>query len=178
MQARRHAQSNRVISDDRAQRQAGGERFCDDRYIRLRRKLLKSEVAPGPAQSALNFISDQQSAVFARESAGALPKLFSDREDAALPLNGFQNDCANGIVEFRSGTSGSNGARYFSVAVTLSAPKVRPWKELVIARIRVLAVLCVDVASAGWPHSLASFNAPSIASVPLLAKKTRSRPDH
>src|SRR5712675_2117986 len=45
------------------------------------------------------------------------------------------------------GTSGANGTRYFSVAVTLSAPKVRPWKELVMARIRVLAVLCVEVAA-------------------------------
>ena len=100
MQAGRHARCNRVISDDRAQRQTGGQRFCDDRYIRLRRKVLKSEVAAGSAQSALNFVGDQQSAVFGGKSTGTLPELFRDRKDATFALNRFQNDCANGIVEF------------------------------------------------------------------------------
>src|SRR5258708_6873310 len=100
MQARRHARCHGVISDDRAQRQTGGERFCDDRYIRLRRKRLKSEVAACPAQSPLNFVGDQQSAVFGRESTGTLPELCGERKDAAFALNRFQNDCANGIVEF------------------------------------------------------------------------------
>src|SRR5260370_33881919 len=100
MQARRHARCNGVISDDRAQRQTGGERFCDDRYIRLRRKRLKSEVPACPAQSALKFVGDQQSAVLARESTGTIPELFSERKDATFAVNRFQKDCANGLVEF------------------------------------------------------------------------------
>jgi len=56
-----------------------------------------------------------------------------------LLLNRFEDNRADAVVKFgfevgnivevtnsTPGTSGSNGARYFSAAVTLSAPKVRP----------------------------------------------------
>ena len=36
------------------------------------------------------------------------------------------------------GTRGAKGRRYFSVAVTLTAPKVRPWKEFSSAKMRCL----------------------------------------
>jgi hypothetical protein len=43
---------------------------------------------------------------------------------------------------------------------------------------RVLNLADEAEPSLGRPHKRASFNAPSIASVPLLAKNTRLNPDH
>ena len=59
--------------------------------------------------------------------------------NSAFTLNRFEQEGADGVVEFRleifyvveiyefdAGEQGAKGSRYFSVAVALTAPKVRP----------------------------------------------------
>src|SRR5260370_25557937 len=75
------------------------------------------------------------------------------------------------------GTRGAKGKRYFSVEVTLTAPKVRPWKELCMARMRCLAAGLSGASEAVRAQRRASFKAPSAASVPLVGKKARSHAD-
>ena len=87
--------------ENRAERQAGGQRLGDHDDVRLRGKFLVREVAAGAAEAALNFVGDQQGAVLRGECARALPECFADRIDAAFALNRFQDDGANGVVEFR-----------------------------------------------------------------------------
>ena len=66
------------------------------------------------------------------------------------------------------GTSGSNPWWYFSWPVTVSAKRVRPWKEFTQATISLRS---------GWPASAWTFRASlsmaSLASAPELQKKTR-----
>ena len=61
--------------------------------------------------------------------------------------------------------SGSNGARYASLAVSAKAPMVRPWKAPSRAMILVRVFRGVE-------FRRASLNAASLASVPELAKNT------
>ncbi len=68
------------------------------------------------------------------------------------------------------GISGSNGSRYLAWPVMESAPSERPWKEFSSEMISYLS---------GWmarPWPCTILIAPSIASVPVLAKKVRWRP--
>ena len=98
-----------------------------------------SQIAAGSAEAALNFIGDQQSAVFASECASALPEFFADRVNSAFTLNGFQDYRADGFIElgfkicniveldeFDAGDQWLKRCAIFSVAVTLRAPNVRP----------------------------------------------------
>ena len=66
------------------------------------------------------------------------------------------------------GTSGSKPWWYFSCPVTVSASRVRPWKEFTQETISCRS---------GWPRSAwylrASLSMASLASAPLLQKKTR-----
>jgi hypothetical protein len=65
------------------------------------------------------------------------------------------------------GRSGTNGARYAACPVTESAPNVRPWKPSSSA----------TTSERPGFLSRANFSAASFASVPLLQKKTRERPE-
>src|SRR5260370_28581831 len=72
------------------------------------------------------------------------------------------------------GTRGAKGKRYFSVEVTLTAPKVRPWKELCMARMRCLAAGLSGASEAVRGQGRASFRAPAAGSGPLLGQKARA----
>src|SRR5206468_6614919 len=73
------------------------------------------------------------------------------------------------------GTTGANGARYFSLCVVARAPNVLPWKACSRARIRHFGSF--PSAQLAFAYARASFRAPSHASVPLLVKKARSMPE-
>ncbi|KAH3662156.1 hypothetical protein OGAPHI_005404 [Ogataea philodendri] len=64
------------------------------------------------------------------------------------------------------GTRGVNGSWYFSLEVTLKAPKVRPWKDVLKQMISCLS------SAIDFPHLRANFKAASLASAPELLKKT------
>src|SRR5882757_6865682 len=77
------------------------------------------------------------------------------------------------------GTSGSKGSRYLACPVVEREPKVRPWNEPSRARKRDFPGFAEPLVPAllDWPYARAIFSAPSQASVPLLQKKARSRPE-
>src|SRR6202035_298923 len=87
-------------SKNSAEREAGGERLGDKNYVGPGRKFLVSEVASGAAQTTLNFVGDEESAVLCGKAAGAIPKSFGDRMNAAFALDGFQDDGTYRFVEF------------------------------------------------------------------------------
>src|SRR6266480_1092816 len=98
---RRDARGNLLGGEYGAQRKAGGERLGNQDNIRSRSKLLIAEVAAGAAESALNLIGDQESAVLGGEGASAIPESFADGIDPAFALDRFQKDAAHGLVELR-----------------------------------------------------------------------------
>src|SRR6059058_290747 len=83
MNPRRDARGNLLGGEYGAQRKAGGERLGNQDNIRSRSKLLIAEVAAGAAESALNLIGDQESAVLGGECASAIPESFADGIDPA-----------------------------------------------------------------------------------------------
>jgi len=101
---------------------------------------LISEIASGASEATLNFVGNKQRAMLGSESASALPERFGDRIDATFALNRLEDNGADGVVEsgfevgnivegdeFHAWNQRLKTARgIFSVAVTLSAPKVRP----------------------------------------------------
>ncbi len=72
------------------------------------------------------------------------------------------------------GMTGSKGSRYFSLWVVATEPMVRPWKSCSRARNFVPMLRPVERSMPAWAR--ASLRAASQASVPLLHRKTRSRP--
>ena len=50
-------------------------------------------------KAALNFVGDEQRAIFCGEGTRAIPELFTDRIDSAFALNGFEEDGADGVVK-------------------------------------------------------------------------------
>src|SRR5437660_5139589 len=63
----RDARSNILRGENGAERKAGSERLGDQDDVRIRRELLITEKAAGAAESALNLIGDQKSAVLRGE---------------------------------------------------------------------------------------------------------------
>src|ERR1700686_692915 len=100
MQAGSDAGSNKVGCEDCAERKPGGQRFGKQDDVRLGWKFLVSEVPPGAAEAALNFVGDEQSAILRRKRASAIPEAFRNRVNAAFTLNGFQDYSANCVVKF------------------------------------------------------------------------------
>ena len=68
------------------------------------------------------------------------------------------------------GTSGSKSCRYLGWPVIESAPMLRPWKEFSSAMISYFSGMMAR------PCECTILSAPSIASVPVLAKKQRCSP--
>src|SRR5437899_1284809 len=101
MHSGRDARGNLLRGENGAKRESGSERLGDQDDIRLRRKSLITEEAAGAAEATLNFIGDQQGAVLGGGRASAIPEFFADRIDPPFALNGFNENAANGIVEFR-----------------------------------------------------------------------------
>ncbi len=62
-------------------------------------------------------------------------------------------------------------SQYFACPVIVTAPIVRPWNEL---HVETMSVRSRSSRVQWWRR--ASLRAPSLASVPVLAKKTRSKP--
>ncbi|MNZ98255.1 hypothetical protein D3C78_1175320 [compost metagenome] len=54
--------------------------------------MFKGEQFAGTGKTSLNFVDDQQNAVFLRDFANTLQPLDRGRVNAAFALNGFQND--------------------------------------------------------------------------------------
>jgi len=134
-------------------------------------------------RAALNFVGDHQSAVLRGESARAIQKT-SLTERCRFALNRFQKNGADGVIKSRfqirrHSLSGrirhqeSPGKRsdIFSVEVMLIAPKVRPWNEFSSARKRCCFAAVPGASSGLRAKSLASFIAPSMASVPLWRRR-------
>src|SRR5207302_10406009 len=63
----RDAQGNLLGGENGAERKTGGERLGNQDNVRLRGKFLIGEEAAGAAESALNLIGDQNSAVLGSE---------------------------------------------------------------------------------------------------------------
>src|SRR5258708_4251302 len=101
MHPRRDARSNRFVGENGAERKTGGKRLGNQHDVRFRGKLLIGEEAAGTAEAALNLIGDEESAVLGGEGASAIPESLADRIDAAFTLDCFQEDSADGMVEFR-----------------------------------------------------------------------------
>src|SRR5258708_33813129 len=101
MHPRRDARSNRFGGENGAERKTGGKRLGNQHDVRFRGKLLIGEEAAGSAEAALNLVGDEEGAVLGGEGASAIPKSLADRVDAAFTLDCFQEDSADGIVEFR-----------------------------------------------------------------------------
>ena len=101
MQAGRDARGHSFGSENRAERQTGGQRLGDYDDIRLGRKFLIGKITPGAAKAALNFVGDQQRAMLRGERAGTIPESFGGGMDAAFALNGFEDHGAHGVVKFR-----------------------------------------------------------------------------
>ena len=87
--------------EDGTERKAGRQRLGDENDVGLTRELLISEVAAGAAEAALNFVGDEERAVFGSKSAGSVPEILGDGIDAAFALNGLKEDGTDSIVEFR-----------------------------------------------------------------------------
>jgi len=97
---RRDARSNALRGENCAERKASGERLGDQNNVRLRGKFLIGEEAAGAAESALNFIGDQESAALGGKRASAIPEYFADGIDSPFALDCFKKDGADSVVEF------------------------------------------------------------------------------
>src|SRR5260370_5866620 len=97
----RNARSDLLRGENGAEREASRERLGDQNNVRLRGKLLIAEEAAGAAEAALNFIGDQESAVLRSERTSAIPEDFADRINPAFALDRFEENRADGVVEFR-----------------------------------------------------------------------------
>src|SRR6185437_15478031 len=139
MHARRKCGSKLLARQNRAQRQPGGERLRHRHHVGKGRESLITEVPPGPAKPALNFVRDQRRAVPSGQRPRRLPKFLAHGEDSAFALNGLDYDSHTASSNFASrsavslnrtnstpGTNGAKGSRYFAVCVIESAPNVRP----------------------------------------------------
>src|SRR5260370_38946333 len=95
------------------------------------------------------------------------------RMTAQTVLSNLDSRSARSLKRTNStpGTRGAKGKRYFSVEGTLTAPKVRPWKELCMARMRCLAAGLSGAAEAGRAQRRARFKAASAASVTQMEEK-------
>src|SRR6266404_4311388 len=100
MQSWRDSRCDGVASQNRAKREASGQWFGYDGDIRLRRKLLIGEIAPGASEATLNFVGNKQRSMPGGESAGALPESFRDRIDATFSLNRLEDNRADVVVKF------------------------------------------------------------------------------
>src|SRR5260370_31611853 len=101
MQPGRNARGDFLCGENGAERKSGSERLGDQNNIRLGGKFLIGKVAARAAESALNFIGDEQSAGLRGEGPSAIPERFAYRMDSAFALNGFQKDAADGVFKFR-----------------------------------------------------------------------------
>ena len=84
----------------RAERKTSGKRFGYYHDVGLRGKFLIGKVSARAAQAALNFVGDQQRAVFCGQRPRAVPEFVADRIDSAFTLNGFEEDGADGVIKF------------------------------------------------------------------------------
>ena len=98
--SRRKCGRKLLVRDNRAKRQSTRQRFGNRYGIGSRREPLIREISAGTAEAALNFVRDHRSVVLRSQRARTIPEFFADRENPAFTLNRFQNDGADGIVEF------------------------------------------------------------------------------
>src|SRR5882724_547787 len=100
MHSWRDSRCDGVVRQNRAKREASGQWFGYDGDIRLRRKLLICETAPGASEATLNFVGNKQRAMLRGQSASALPESFGDRIDATFTLNRLEDNRADSVVKF------------------------------------------------------------------------------
>src|SRR5258707_5457470 len=99
VQAWRDARGYGFGGQDCTERQTRSERLGNEHDVGLGGEFLISEIAPGAAETALNFVGDKQSAVLRGEGASAIPEGFGNGVECRLALNRFGEYCANGVVE-------------------------------------------------------------------------------
>src|SRR4029077_19285830 len=100
VETRREGFRQTLTSHNGSQRKPAGKRLGNNDDIREARVALISKGTARAAQAGLDFIRDQRRTVMAGKIPGARPKRRADREDATFALNWFDNDGADGIVEF------------------------------------------------------------------------------
>src|SRR6266851_1051884 len=141
--AGRDTRSNRLGRENGAERKAGGQRLGDQNDVRLRGKLLVAEKAAGAAEPALNLIGNQKGIMLRRKFPSAIPEGFVERTDPAFALNRFEENGADGIVEFRfeigdvvetdelcPGNNGGEGQTVFFRGGNTDGAKSAPMKRI------------------------------------------------
>jgi hypothetical protein len=127
------------VRNKSAKWKAARERLGDRHNVRLGRESFVREFAACAAEARLDLVSDQGNVVVFGQPAGALPEFLAHGVDAALALNRFNSDGADGIIELyveigdivesdklNAGNQRYEGFTYLAVCVMESAPRVRP----------------------------------------------------
>src|SRR5690349_15750104 len=91
--------SGLVTRQNRAKWQSSGQRLRDGYDVGCNSVVLVGEVLPSPAESALDFIKDQQPSVRRAKFTSRGQELRRDRLHTALPLNRLEPDRHDRIIE-------------------------------------------------------------------------------
>jgi len=131
----------------------------------------------------LRFVGNPESVAFGGEGSDGRQEFTAERVDPALALNGLGDDgyqvfIGGGVQggdvvggnEHDAGDEREKGLAYSALAVRARDPSVRPWKPFSRAMIRWRRRLFLFA----WAR--AAFRAASIASEPLLLRKTFAKP--
>ncbi len=100
-----------LCAEHGADGQASGERLGNGDDVRLRVEVLEAEPLAGASEAALDLVGDEEGAGGVAELAGGLEELGGDGVDAALALDGLDEDGA----DVGSGAGAEFGAEVFDV---------------------------------------------------------------
>src|SRR5260370_12526272 len=100
VQTRMHATRNPLGGEDGTEWQTTRQRLGDGDHIRLHTVVLVGKVAPRSAEAALNLVEHQQRAAAFGQARSKFEKLWIDRANPALSLNGFQAHGTAAGIEF------------------------------------------------------------------------------
>ena len=174
-------------AEDCAEGNAAGEGLGEGGDVGLNAVVLIGAPLAGAAHAGLNFIDDEQRAGGAGEGAGFGEELLREGTNAAFALDGFDEDGADFVGEFGAQIgnvveadeldAGNDGAKGLAVLGLVGGGHGAEGAavEALLEGEELGADLLPSLrCRPAWAR--ASFSAPSQASVPVLAKKTRSRP--
>ena len=138
-----HAEAMKEFLADQqgGERDTAAEGLAEDEDVRSDSAGRIGEPVPGAAQTALDFVQDEQSASRISQFASGLQELRRENVDAALAEDRLKQDGAGVLVDrgakFRNviaidkvdagGRPGPKSIEYLSCPVTDIEPKVRPW---------------------------------------------------
>ena len=95
MHARGEIARDFFTNQDRPERQAAAERFCQHDDIGLDAVGLRGQILTGAAEAALNLVQNQKRVVFGCQPRRGLHKLGADLKNAALALDRLQDHGAS-----------------------------------------------------------------------------------